>query len=103
LIDSEIKFNAGAFIEFTTGPSGTEEVYSLDFNEANVKKLYELTEDRECAFVVKDLKDSEARNGPLQKTHWIYSFTNHLTFCFKENISRFQPDRNIDRKQLLKA
>jgi hypothetical protein len=52
----------GAFIEYTTGPSGTEKVYDMPFNEQNVRKLYEQTEDGECQFVVKDLKTEEARS-----------------------------------------
>ena len=52
----------GAFTVQTNGPSKTEDVYVLPFNADNVRKLYELVEDDDCQFVLKDLKTGEARS-----------------------------------------
>lgn len=53
----------GAHIEYTVGPApgGTQEVYSLDFTQDNLKSLYSQTENDDIEFNLKDLKTGEAK------------------------------------------
>lgn len=53
---------SGSFHEYTTGPSGSEDVYDMEFTEDNVKKLFAQTENEDVQFIVKDLKNNEARS-----------------------------------------
>lgn len=75
---------SGAYIEYTTGPNPSEcyDVYSLDFNEANVRKLFAQTDQEEVEFNVKDLKTSESKRVEWSSVKESLNLFIHKSFDF---------------------
>jgi hypothetical protein len=54
LLDTEYNDKTKQMEKVLQGPSGSEEIYTMPFNKENLKKLYDIRQNENLNFVVKD-------------------------------------------------